>query len=130
MGIFGSSKKDGFTSSDDVVMNAIGSSASSTINDDEELARMGYKSEFKREFTNLGTISFAFSIMCVLLFRCWTGSHFSSDVLAARSLTHVRLRLDPISQGSLLVRHIYLRHAYASRWPRFGCLVLDVSSDM
>ena len=40
-----------------------GSTAS--INDDEDLARMGYKSEFKREFTNLGTISFAFSIMCV-----------------------------------------------------------------
>ena len=41
-----------------------GGSAAS-INDDEDLARMGYKSEFKREFTNLGTISFAFSIMRV-----------------------------------------------------------------
>ena len=35
-----------------------------SISDDDELARLGYKSEFKREFTNLGTISFAFSIMC------------------------------------------------------------------
>ncbi|KAM0756510.1 amino acid transporter [Meredithblackwellia eburnea MCA 4105] len=32
------------------------------VNDEEELARMGYKQEFSREFTNLGTISFAFSI--------------------------------------------------------------------
>jgi len=38
-------------------------SASSSIKDEEELAAMGYRSEFKREFTNLGTISFAFSIM-------------------------------------------------------------------
>ncbi|GAA6013862.1 hypothetical protein JCM11491_000449 [Sporobolomyces phaffii] len=33
--------------------------------DDAILARMGYKQEFKREFTNLSTISFAFSIMGV-----------------------------------------------------------------
>lgn len=36
-----------------------------SLDDDAELARMGYKSEFTREFTNLGTISFAFSIMGV-----------------------------------------------------------------
>ncbi|KDE07288.1 hypothetical protein MVLG_02508 [Microbotryum lychnidis-dioicae p1A1 Lamole] len=33
--------------------------------DEAELARMGYRQEFKREFTNLSTISFAFSIMGV-----------------------------------------------------------------
>lgn len=37
--------------------------SSSSVNDEADLAAMGYKSEFKREFTNLGTISFAFSIM-------------------------------------------------------------------
>ncbi|ORY82902.1 amino acid permease [Leucosporidium creatinivorum] len=33
--------------------------------DEADLARMGYKQEFAREFTNLSTISFAFSIMGV-----------------------------------------------------------------
>jgi hypothetical protein len=42
-------------------------SSSDDRRDEEELAAMGYKSEFKREFTNLGTISFAFSIMYVVL---------------------------------------------------------------
>ncbi|GAA6003352.1 uncharacterized protein JCM10292_003873 [Rhodotorula paludigena] len=38
----------------------------STAGSDEAiLARLGYKQEFKREFTNLSTISFAFSIMGV-----------------------------------------------------------------
>jgi len=31
--------------------------------DDEELVALGYKPSFKREFTNLATISFAFGIM-------------------------------------------------------------------
>lgn len=31
--------------------------------DDAELAALGYVSSFKREFTNLATISFAFAIM-------------------------------------------------------------------
>ncbi|KAH8922939.1 amino acid transporter [Atractiella rhizophila] len=31
--------------------------------DDEQLAKLGYKAEFAREFSNLSTISFAFSIM-------------------------------------------------------------------
>ncbi|GAA5879952.1 hypothetical protein JCM1840_006941 [Sporobolomyces johnsonii] len=42
--------------------NAVSSVAAS---DEAVLARMGYKQEFKREFTNLSTISFAFSIMGV-----------------------------------------------------------------
>ncbi|GAA5924926.1 hypothetical protein JCM1841_005370 [Sporobolomyces salmonicolor] len=42
--------------------NAVSSIAAS---DEAVLARMGYKQEFKREFTNLSTISFAFSIMGV-----------------------------------------------------------------
>jgi amino acid transporter len=33
--------------------------------DDEELIALGYKPSFRREFTNLSTISFAFSIMGV-----------------------------------------------------------------
>ena len=89
---------------------------------------MGYKSEFKREFTNLGTISFAFSIMCVLLLcaRHAPSSRLIS-LLPTRSHTCGRA-LDTVSQGSMLVCHIYLRHAHASRWPCFGRLVLDVSS--
>lgn len=39
--------------------------AAESVRDEEELAALGYRSEFKREFTNLGTISFAFSIMYV-----------------------------------------------------------------
>ncbi|KAI0684049.1 amino acid permease-domain-containing protein [Cytidiella melzeri] len=38
-------------------------SVSSTLDDDKVLEEMGYKNSFKREFTNLATISFAFSIM-------------------------------------------------------------------
>lgn len=57
-------KKDGIKDEEFVMTRTGGSSTS--INDDEDLAKMGYKSEFKREFTNLGTISFAFSIMYVL----------------------------------------------------------------
>lgn len=37
--------------------------SSTTDEDDRELVAMGYKPSFKREFTNLATISFAFSIM-------------------------------------------------------------------
>lgn len=57
-------KKDQVKDEEFVMTRTSGSSADS-INDEEDLAKMGYKSEFKREFTNLGTISFAFSIMCV-----------------------------------------------------------------
>ncbi|KPV73166.1 uncharacterized protein RHOBADRAFT_48819 [Rhodotorula graminis WP1] len=39
--------------------------ASQAASDEAILARLGYKQEFKREFTNLSTISFAFSIMGV-----------------------------------------------------------------
>ncbi|GAA6059145.1 hypothetical protein JCM10212_003892 [Sporobolomyces blumeae] len=39
--------------------------SSVAASDEAILARMGYKQEFKREFTNLSTISFAFSIMGV-----------------------------------------------------------------
>lgn len=42
--------------------------SSSSVNDEADLAALGYKSEFKREFTNLGTISFAFSIMYVFYY--------------------------------------------------------------
>jgi len=56
---FSKSKGDG------AVVNRDADMASSVGNDEAELAAMGYKSEFKREFTNLGTISFAFSIMGV-----------------------------------------------------------------
>ncbi|KAL8292062.1 hypothetical protein RQP46_001528 [Phenoliferia psychrophenolica] len=41
----------------------VGLYAASIDSDADDLARMGYKQEFKREFTNLSTISFAFSIM-------------------------------------------------------------------
>ncbi|KAG8957899.1 hypothetical protein FRC03_009699 [Tulasnella sp. 419] len=39
------------------------SSRESEIDDDAALAELGYKPSFRREFTNLSTISFAFSIM-------------------------------------------------------------------
>lgn len=51
-----------FSKKADVDERVVATSASS-VDDDADLAAMGYKSEFKREFTNLGTISFAFSIM-------------------------------------------------------------------
>ncbi|RDB23394.1 putative amino-acid permease C15C4.04c [Hypsizygus marmoreus] len=38
-------------------------SLSTTDDDDKELVALGYKPSFKREFSNLATISFAFSIM-------------------------------------------------------------------
>ncbi|CUA67006.1 putative amino-acid permease C15C4,04c [Schizosaccharomyces pombe 972h-] [Rhizoctonia solani] len=41
----------------------VSSGDSATNNDDAELIAMGYKPSFKREFTNIATISFAFSIM-------------------------------------------------------------------
>lgn len=47
----------------DITDEALPASSANSIDDDADLAAMGYKSEFKREFTNLGTISFAFSIM-------------------------------------------------------------------
>ncbi|KZV68624.1 APC amino acid permease [Peniophora sp. CONT] len=37
--------------------------SSTFVDDDRELAALGYKPSFKREFSNLATISFAFSIM-------------------------------------------------------------------
>ncbi|KAG9013706.1 hypothetical protein FRB94_001268 [Tulasnella sp. JGI-2019a] len=37
--------------------------STSHLDDDAALARLGYKPTFKREFTNISTISFAFSIM-------------------------------------------------------------------
>lgn len=40
-------------------------SLSSTDDDDRELVALGYKPSFRREFSNLATISFAFSIMGV-----------------------------------------------------------------
>jgi len=36
---------------------------STMASDDDELQNLGYKPSFKREFSNLATISFAFSIM-------------------------------------------------------------------
>ncbi|VDB94041.1 unnamed protein product [Peniophora sp. CBMAI 1063] len=39
------------------------SDSSTFVDDDRELAALGYKPSFKREFSNLATISFAFSIM-------------------------------------------------------------------
>ncbi|VDB94036.1 unnamed protein product [Peniophora sp. CBMAI 1063] len=41
------------------------SDSSTFVDDDRELAALGYKASFKREFSNLATISFAFSIMGV-----------------------------------------------------------------
>ncbi|KAI0092332.1 APC amino acid permease [Irpex rosettiformis] len=50
--------------SQDTERDADGYSLSSTLdNDDRLLQDIGYKNSFKREFTNLATISFAFSIM-------------------------------------------------------------------
>ena len=63
--------KKGNVKDEEFIMADAGSSSS--INDDAELAKLGYKSEFKREFTNLGTISFAFSIMCVFSLDCLSG---------------------------------------------------------
>lgn len=57
---FSSKSKNGGLANEKVVD---ADNSSSVRNDEAELAAMGYKSEFKREFTNLGTISFAFSIM-------------------------------------------------------------------
>ena len=58
-------KKDPVKDEDFVLTDMREGRDGSSINDDADLAKMGYKSEFKREFTNLGTISFAFSIMYV-----------------------------------------------------------------
>lgn len=54
-----------------VKMAVLNSSREDTIDDDADLAALGYKAEFKREFTNLSTISFAFSIMGGLCLPCW-----------------------------------------------------------
>ena len=58
-------KKDQVKDEDFALSDLRAATSRSDINDDADLAKMGYKSEFKREFTNLGTISFAFSIMYV-----------------------------------------------------------------
>ena len=48
----------------------VGNYPASIDSDEDALARMGYRQEFQREFTNLSTISFAFSIMVRLPARC------------------------------------------------------------
>ncbi|KAL7336741.1 amino acid/polyamine transporter I [Rhodotorula toruloides] len=58
-----------FTTSSPPATNGVhpgdGDSSSTAGSDEAILARLGYKQEFRREFTNLSTISFAMSIMGV-----------------------------------------------------------------
>ncbi|GAA5949496.1 hypothetical protein JCM21900_000239 [Sporobolomyces salmonicolor] len=60
-----SEKETSRPSSPAKAQNARNTVSSIAASDEAVLARMGYKQEFKREFTNLSTISFAFSIMGV-----------------------------------------------------------------
>lgn len=58
--VFTSRKKDRDQKSDDVdaaVDYKVASSRSSLIDDDKELEAMGYVPSFKREFSNLATVS-------------------------------------------------------------------------
>ncbi|KAH7890929.1 amino acid/polyamine transporter I [Phlebopus sp. FC_14] len=69
---------------DDVAVSAVGLKAGAKVNnaDDVLLAELGYKSEFKREFSMIETIAFAFSIMGVVAsvsstfsFPLYSGGH-------------------------------------------------------
>ncbi|SCZ98393.1 BZ3500_MvSof-1268-A1-R1_Chr3-2g06340 [Microbotryum saponariae] len=91
--------------------------------DEAELARMGYRQEFKREFTNLSTISFAFSIMgvassvattfgsfmCFCLGTSIAGlSHFSGATFKVARMADIHQMITDPTNGGLYSASAYL----------------------